>query len=154
MKVELKRLQKRDRSLLYYFRNLEEIIENSLSQRKVSWNEHQRWFSQVALSGYCLAFVIFADGVPAGHLRVEQDRKYFILGELSIYLLRRYRNEGVGASALEQGIDEVRREWPFLKSIHIRTVSARAMHFFEKNKFEVSIHGAKEECWRAIRQVD
>jgi len=120
----------------------------------VSWNEHQRWFSQVALSGYCLAFVIFADGVPAGHLRVEQDRKYFILGELSMYLLRKYRNEGVGSLALEQGVDMVKWEWPFLKSIHIRTVSSTALRFFEKNKFEVSRRGAKEECWRAIRQVD
>ena len=151
--IKLRLIKEEDRELLFKWRNLPEIIENSLSQKGVTWEEHDHFFSEILslLFFYHLPFIIIYRKAPIGLIRFVRKGDDFC--EIHIYLLKKYRRSMFGSEALEKGIEQVNMIWPGLSRIEARVkkYSWKGRDFFLKHIFRED--KADERCWTLFRWV-
>ncbi|MFH1623594.1 MAG: GNAT family N-acetyltransferase [Pseudomonadota bacterium] len=153
--IKLRLIIEEDRELLFGWRNLPEIIENSLSQKGVSWEEHDHWFSKCLSEMFfsCLPFIIVYKRKLIGHIRFEKRND--ALCEVHIYLLGKYRDRKLGSEALEQGIEEVKKVWPGIVRIKacVQEDSYEGANFFMEHNF-LAENAEYEKCWVFFRLLN
>ena len=103
-------LGKQHKQLLLTWRNDPFIVSRSSSARRVSEDEHDRWFETLLGSTKSLAYVIEVDGQPAGHLRMDQGADG--AATLTAYLNEEYTGLGLGAKVIGMACDMVQSNWP------------------------------------------
>ena len=111
--IHLRKAQSADAELLYEWKNDPVCIQNSLSKRRVYWEEHQKWFSSMLDSDKAGIFVVEVGGDSAAQIRLD---KVGVCGTISYSIAKEYRGYGLGTEmmqliekkATEMGIYELR----------------------------------------------
>ena len=138
--TKLRPLKESDRDIVFQWRNDPLIVSLSSSQKTVSRTEHDSWFPKMLISDDIKAFVVEADGKPAGQLRFE--RKPGGLCEVTIYLMDPYKGQGRGVEALRLGLNEICKHWPdmtavaYIRSDNEASISAFMQAGFKKGGME------------------
>lgn len=129
---------RKDAPILFKWRNLPEIIQYSTLKKKVTHDEHMKWFEN------CLGnpdvyriFIVELQGDPAGSIRFQRDGSGAIV---SIYLLQDYTGSGYGNTALLDSIEQISVCWPDLVRITADVLDSneKAIRVFEKSGFEIN----------------
>jgi RimJ/RimL family protein N-acetyltransferase len=82
-----------DIDLLFSWRNELEVQRNSLESREVTWGEHEQWFRGLVRNGNSPLFILEADGLPVGQLRLQVKDN---IGTLTYSVDQDFRGRGYG----------------------------------------------------------
>lgn len=93
-KIEFKKATNLDSELLFEWRNDPITIQNSITQRGVEKNEHERWFYNAQQNGDIKIYIAFIGDAPIGMVRF--DKKEFNSAELSWNISPKFRGKGFG----------------------------------------------------------
>jgi len=105
-----------DAELLFEWKNDKETIENSITKRGVTMDEHLRWLQGVIDNPNRQLFILDVDGVSVGQLRldlevitdeaavetIEAGNSIKLTAEISYGLGAEHRGRGLGKILLEQ----------------------------------------------------
>ena len=106
----------KDAKLLYEWKNDKETIENSITKRGVTMEEHLNWLQGVIHNSNRQLYILDVDGVSVGQLRLDLEvmpatevngtkdatKKTEITAEISYGLGAEHRGKGLGKVLLEQ----------------------------------------------------
>lgn len=88
-----------DAKLLFQWKNDKATIENSITKRGVTMEEHLEWLKKVIDNPKRQLFIMDIDGVSVGQLRLDLDGA---VAEISYGLGAEFRGKGLGKVLLEQ----------------------------------------------------
>lgn len=88
-----------DAELLFQWKNDKTTIENSISKRGVTMEEHLKWLEKVIENPNRQLFIMDVDGTPVGQLRLDLEGSS---AEISYGLGAEFRGKGLGRLVLEQ----------------------------------------------------
>jgi perosamine synthetase len=130
-----------DEGRLFAWRNLPWIVRRGESRRRVTREEHSRWFSET-LAGKRHLYLIEVGSTPAGMVRFDQTDSSTV--EASLYLLPFFVSHGYGTKAFAQALVRLAEISPGV-SLVARTLGSNrtAKIFFEKWGFSLRPGRAK-----------
>jgi RimJ/RimL family protein N-acetyltransferase len=99
-----------DAKLIFEWRNDPVIVRLGSSQREVTWNEHEEWFSQSITSGKRHIFIVERDGVPIGQVRFDLVERSECV--ISVCLATEFTGHGWGIEAISAGCELIFEAWP------------------------------------------
>ncbi len=122
-----------DIGTIFLWRNLQEIVQLSKSQRTVTWEEHSDWFGSALKNSQHSIYIIAYQGKSVGLCRFERNMKFC---ELTIYLIPGEYHKGIGTKAINVCMQN---ESPNCSSFRakVRRDNYRSRRFFEKNGFSL-----------------
>lgn len=105
-----------DEEMLFNWRNLDEIVRLSYSQRKVARSEHHAWFERILTDDDTLLFIILdLSGEPIGQLRF--DRKGDSKTAITIFFLPGEQGKGRGSRVIDGGCKYMKQLWPDIRRV-------------------------------------
>jgi RimJ/RimL family protein N-acetyltransferase/ubiquinone/menaquinone biosynthesis C-methylase UbiE len=143
---KLRAIEEQDMPLLFEWRNLDQIVAMSSTQRAVTWEEHTAWFSRIFNDKNCIVYIVEQDNKPIGQIRFDLDGKNQAV--VSIYLLPEYCGRGLGTSTLRSACGKLQERHPGLHAVQakIRADNPRSMRSFEKAGFlAADAHGGEAD---------
>ena len=100
--MKLRNVIEEDKDLIFNWRNIDQIVKLSSTQKKVEYAEHLDWFSTILHSDDILAFIIENDSNNSiGHLRFEKYNNTECI--ITIYLQPKTTGKGIGTKAIRKG---------------------------------------------------
>ena len=97
--IDLRMVQIEDAELIFKWRNDDWIISKGSQNRRVTWEEHNAWFSNLLQSPDSAMFIIMFGDDAIGQVRFISVNG---IAEVSIYLLQAYTGRGYGAQILRK----------------------------------------------------
>jgi RimJ/RimL family protein N-acetyltransferase len=97
MKTVLRAARPEDAQLLWVWRNDPDVRRQSFSADEIPWEVHEAWFARKLASPDTRIWILEADGVPAGQIRVERTGSD---AKISFSVDRTMRRRGVGRRLL------------------------------------------------------
>ena len=88
-----------DAELLFQWKNDKATIENSITKRGVTMEEHLNWLQNVIDNPQRQLFILDVDGISVGQLRLDLEG---VTAEISYGLGAEFRGKGLGKVLLEQ----------------------------------------------------
>ncbi|MEF9951696.1 MAG: GNAT family N-acetyltransferase [Clostridium sp.] len=88
---------KEDEDLLYKWRNEKACVENSISKKRVTINEHSKWFDNTLKDNNKYIFLLENNGEPVGMIRGEKSKNVITL---SYSIEEKSRGKGLGKSII------------------------------------------------------
>lgn len=137
LKISLKKVNFFDIEFLWHLRNQPDVYEYSKENRAVVWKEHINWIMPVIL---CLIpreiFIIQKSGIPVGQIRFDKINPKEV--EISISLLKEFREKGVAVTALGLAIKRI-KGLKKAKGLYaeIHKENQASIKLFEKLNFEL-----------------
>ena len=123
----------RDVKTIFIWRNLQEIVQLSQSQRTVTWEEHVDWFALALKNSQHSIYIIDYHGKNVGLCRFERNMKCC---ELTIYLIPGQYHKGIGTTAINVCMQNESSKCSKFRA-KIRQDNYRSRRFFEKNGFSL-----------------
>ena len=98
MSISLRKIEKKDKSLLLHWRNDPSIYLLSSQKRKVTLEEHDRWFPKLLEDDKSLNFIVTQDQ-DIGQLRLSfiEMNTY----QITMFFIEKYRKMGLGSDVLQ-----------------------------------------------------
>ena len=132
--ISLKPVNLSDKKMLFEWRNTPFLIKLGSSGKAVTWKEHCRWFNNILEKKSTILFIIKMGATPVGQVRFDPWAECTYL--VSIYLLEEYTGKGIGAVALQKGIELMTQEKTDRKFIAFIKMANRASQaVFSKTGF-------------------
>ena len=101
--IVLRRASMADAELLFEWKNDKTTIENSITKRGVTMDEHLQWLQGVINNPNRQLFILDVDGISVGQLRLDLEViADVVTAEISYGLGAEYRGKGLGKVLLEQ----------------------------------------------------
>ena len=97
--IVLRRATMNDAELLFQWKNDKATIENSITKRGVTMEEHLNWLQNVIDNPQRQLFILDVDGISVGQLRLDLEG---VTAEISYGLGAEFRGKGLGKVLLEQ----------------------------------------------------
>lgn len=99
-----------DRQMILEWRNTPFLVNLGSSGRKVTWEEHRKWFDNILRDSDTALYIIFSGTDPAGQIRFERENEKTYI--VTIYLLKQYTGKGMGVTSLKKGVEVMLKEDP------------------------------------------
>ena len=106
-KLNLKILNQNDNNLLYKWANLQSVIKNSLSRKKIKKIDHDLWFKKKLKSKSDIKKIINIGIVPIGIIRLEKKNKNYYISYL---ITPKYRKKGNAYKSIKIFLALLRRK--------------------------------------------
>ncbi len=97
--LSLRKATLEDKYLLYWWANDETVRSNAFSREYFSSNQHERWYKSALASDKVNIFVLVADNVPVGQVRLQYEDNGVCLIDYSIAV--EHRGHGYGKKILQ-----------------------------------------------------
>ena len=120
-----------DESLLFKWRNIDELVLLSYLKKKVDFDEHHQWFINRVSSNSCKLLIVRIEEIDIGLVRVELNNDEC---EISIYLIPSYEGKGYGSKALALALDRCSSLCGCYKAI-IQKKNVSSINLFKKLGF-------------------
>ena len=114
-----------DRDMIPFYNIYCQNITFTKSGKKPTWDEHCTWWQSI-FDREVLYAILFKKHI-IGYIRITKDTK-----EISIALVVRWQNQGVGSRALA-----MLKEKPLLARVH--ESNKRSLHFFAKHNIPIEV---------------
>lgn len=96
--LRLRKADKNDCELLFYWRNDVECRKGSFHKDAVTWREHEEWFENCLESDHIFIFILIQDDEAIGQIRIEV---YEARGKISYSIDKNHRGKGFGKLILK-----------------------------------------------------
>ena len=150
MNINLRKVTESDSDNLLAWRNENSTIPWMGQMRRLSVEEHTRWFTKALRDNNLLFLIIEVDGVPAGQIRYQRsnDGEVSKTAKVSINIADQYHGRGVATVAFEMGSALV-RSTKFAQSVFANVLpnnfgSIRAMEKAGFKKIKMAIVNDRE----------
>ncbi len=112
MKGYLRQANKDDMDLLFEWANEESVRRNSFSMRTISYEEHQRWFTQILAKTDCKQYIYILEGEAIGQVRLQTDGD---TAEISYSICSAKRCRGYEKIMLQLLYKQAKEDFPKVK---------------------------------------
>ena len=106
MKLKLIKANKKDTLFFYKLRNDKINRKNSVSTKKIGYDNHKNWFLKTIKKKSNFIFVIKKKKINCGYLRYEKTYNFL---NVSICIIKKFRNKNIALSALLIGDKKVKK---------------------------------------------
>lgn len=106
--LKLRNVELNDISLIYQWANDEIVRKNSFNMNKITWDEHQKWFSEILNDFNTKFFVLTLGNEPIGQIRIKLISQSIFL--ISFSIEKRYRGMSYGHTILMLLEEKLREE--------------------------------------------
>lgn len=120
-----------DESLLFKWRNIDELVLLSYLKKKVDFDEHHQWFINRVGSNSCKLLIVCIEEIDIGLVRVDLNDDEC---EISIYLIPSYEGKGYGSKALALALDRCSTLCSCYKAI-VQKKNVSSINLFKKLGF-------------------
>ena len=132
--MHLRKVKCEDKEQIYKWRNSPYLIKLGSSGKKVSWDEHSKWFEKTIDDPLVYLYIICNNKLSVGQLRFELFEDTFF--KTSIYLDKKFIGKGLGPKALILGCSLVSKEYEQGTFIaHIKDDNQASIKAFQKAGF-------------------
>lgn len=133
-KIYLRKAMEEDRELLLVWANEEECRKNSLNQRIITIEEHNRWFEKNFHSGGCQIYILMDGDVCIGQARLESTDGR---GRISYSIDKKNRGMGYGKLLLSLMLQAAVTDFPLCKELYaeVRKDNVASQKVFEQYGF-------------------
>ena len=131
--------------MILQWRNEEFIVARSSSRRRITAEEHARWFERVLTQREPLVFVVEHRSEAVGLVRFDR----LAAAEsavISVFLLEGHTGQGIGVEAIRLGCEMARETWPVRRIVAcVRQENRPASAAFQKAGFG-ACRAANQDC--------
>jgi RimJ/RimL family protein N-acetyltransferase len=122
--------------LVFGWRNDPFIVSRGSLQKKVSREEHAKWFAEsLALPQNRMLYIIEEAGNAIGLVRFDRETSEQ-RATVSIYVMEPHTRKGIGPAAIEAGCEAVARRWNISEILAcVRVDNPSGIRAFEKSGF-------------------
>lgn len=105
----------KDIDLIFQWRNSPWILSHGLSQGKVTYKDHKKWFTESLLNKNRLLNIITSEDevaakIPIGLLRLDLDEDHKVV--VSIYIIQEFTHQGIGTQVIKLSDELALKHWP------------------------------------------
>lgn len=142
--LSFRKINSNDKKLLYRWRNLNEIVILSSSQKKVTWKEHNKWFDETILDINTKIYIILNYLDPIGQVKFQKSADNEC--QIGIYLIADNVGKGMGPYIIDKSCKLIKKKWNNIKIINaeIRKKNERSIRAFKKAGFSQNINMLKD----------
>ena len=134
MKLKLIKAKKKDTLFFYKLRNDKINRKNSVSTKKIGYDNHKNWFLKTIKKKSNFIFVIKKKKINCGYLRYEKTQNFL---NVSICIIKKFRNKKIALSALLIGDKKVKKNKKLgLKAI-VKKNNPNSIKLFLKAKYNL-----------------
>lgn len=135
-KLTLRSAAIEDKSLLFDWRNISELVELSYSKKNVTLEEHDEWFNKKLLNPDSKLLLIILNNIAIGLIRTEVKYKSC---EISIYLIPGNQGKGFGSKALSLALNINKNSpYKYIAKVQIGNIPSQKLFlkfgFIESNR--------------------
>ena len=134
MKLKLIKAKKKDTLFFYKLRNDKINRKNSVSTKKIGYDNHKNWFLKTIKKKSNFIFIIKKKKINCGYLRYEKMHNFL---NVSICIIKKFRNKNIALSALLIGDKKVKKNKKLgLKAI-VKKNNPNSIKLFLKAKYNL-----------------
>ncbi len=136
----LRKAEEKDIDLLYEWANDPVVRANSFCSDPISYEDHKKWFSRVITDPAILQFILMADDVPVGQIRLTVDNES---AEIGYSIAGTYRGKGYGRRILQLIAEEVHEKHPEIKKLtaKVKPGNMASRKLFESESYSLKYYG-------------
>ena len=133
--LRFRKINSSDKNLLYRWRNLNEIVILSSTQKRVTWKDHDKWFEDILLDINTKIYIILNSIDPIGQVKFKKETD--IECKIGIYLIAENIGKGMGSYLIDKSCKHIKKKWNNIKIINaeIRKENERSIRAFKKAGF-------------------
>lgn len=156
-----------DAQILFRWKNDKATIENSITGRGVTMEEHLGWLKKVIENPNRHLFILEVEGHPAGQLRLDLEEMSqagciggitIVTGEISYGLGEEFRGMGLGRLLLEQAENEARKLRVSVLTAEVLPHNKASQSLFRKlgyvEKITANLYEYRKEIGRIYIRAD
>ena len=136
-KFFLRKVNFSDIEFLWYLRNQPDVYKYFRINKEVKWEEHIKWIIPVLLGIASKdIFIIQKELLPIGQVRFDYQKNQE--AEVSIAILKEFREGGVGRESFEKTVELLKKEKKvkaIIAEVHKNNISSKKL--FEKLNFKL-----------------
>ncbi len=138
--ISLRILQKEDAKMIFEWRNSDFISKLGSLQKKVSWEEHQKWIFGAIKDNKKAIYIIQNHNTDVGQIRFEKEDSISNQASISIYIIEPHLKKGIGLESLSMACHKIFKTWNELQQIDalVRSENLKSQSFFVKAGFTSS----------------
>lgn len=142
MRVHLRPATLDDMRMVFKWRNDPFLVARGSSRLTVSWEVHQRWFTETINGDSRKMFIVQGDEQPIGQVRFDRINQGGCV--ITAYLLKEFTGKGYGVEAIRGGCLEIHKMWAVQRVIAcVRMDNRHARSAFMKALFLEEDHQEK-----------
>lgn len=135
MRILYRKAENKDCELLYRWANNSDVRNNSFNPRRITWDEHRKWFSSKLIDPESFLFIFESEElIPLGIVRIERIRENRVIG---VTVAPEFRGQGIGSRIIELGC---RKFWENKTDdifAYIKVSNKGSLMAFQNAKFKV-----------------
>lgn len=149
--MSLRDVRESDNQTLFHWRNMDEIVALGASKRRVTLEEHLKWFERVLLGNDIFLFIIEEEEKPVGQVRFEMIDRYG--ASISIYLIPGHTGKKRGVVLIQEACRKVISNWMQLEWVQavINIENKRSIRAFKNVGFVQYEEGSGYENFLTLR---
>jgi len=98
-----------DREMIFHWRNDPFVLAHGSSNRKVTWDEHAKWFADTLGERGRKVYVVVRENVAIGQVRFDYQNDQHCV--ISAYLLKEHTGHGWGVQAIREACTMIFTDW-------------------------------------------
>lgn len=131
--TQIRRAEAGDEQWLLRWRNHPSVAGTATNGKLIAAEEHHRWFQGVLGSDEHFLYIAETDGEASGMVRFDVRNDEV---EVSIFVIPKWKNLGVGSAALELSLQDVFGRKPIRSVLaRVRTDNPVSLAFFARHGF-------------------
>ncbi len=134
--VYLRKADYSDLELLYNWANDPLVRQNSFKSEEIPLKEHIMWFNRMMEDDSVHQFILMIDDKPVGQIRLKTEEG---AAEIGYSIALEYRKKGLGRMLLKLIKDEVKKEFPEVKTLiaKVKPGNRASKNIFESEQFDL-----------------
>lgn len=145
-KINIRKIERKDSPSILHLSNEREVRKSSFISKKISLEDHKKWFSSKLSDSNTLFFVSDIGKSITGQIRAELSNNKALL---SISVSKKYRKHHIGYNLVSYLINSIRSNKPKIKMIvaQMNVNNISSINFFKSLGFkyskEIKVNGKK-----------
>ena len=130
----LRKAESADLDLYYEWANDPEVRRNSFNTELIPYEDHVNWFNKVIARDDVVLFVLVADDIPAGQIRINISDS---VAEISYSISAEFRGRGYGSKIVSLLVEKIKEGMPDIKTVRARVKpdNTASLIVFEREGF-------------------
>lgn len=125
--------EEKDVRLYYKWATDPDVRQNSFNSKAISWEEHVKWFNTRIADKDCLIYLFLDDDVPAGQVRIENQKGEHVI---SISVDAAFRRKGLSFRMVEMACKDYFAKTNAKNIVaYIKRNNQPSIHLFRKAGF-------------------
>ena len=130
---KLKNFKSKNKVFLFKLYNQSILEKKFYKNNTISLDEHKNWLKQNLIKRNVIIYIFYYNKKEIGYSRFSKHRKFTY--SVSIALIEKYRNKGLGNKLLELSLKNFFRKNKGQVFAYIKNKNSKSINIFKKNNF-------------------